>query len=82
MKYATLQAVFTHHLADNGILDDNGNLVVPIGKIYDFYQEYRKAQGTDKKIEMTFLRLNLRHTLLPKRTLFFSRIWQKHNKLR
>lgn len=50
MKYASLQAAITHAFAEEGRLDDNGNPIVTVGKIYDTYEEYQASKGSENKI--------------------------------
>jgi len=53
MLYSTsLQASITHYLAEKGELDDKGNPIIPVGKIFDNRKDYE-----DYKLVLLFNRL-------------------------
>jgi len=62
MRYGSLQAAILHHLASIGELDDNGNPIVPVGKIYDTREEYMSATGQDEKLQNLLDRSNIHTT--------------------
>ena len=62
MRYGSLQAAISHHLASIGELDGNGNPIVPVGKIYDTREEYMSATGQDKELQNFLDRSNIHTT--------------------
>lgn len=62
MRYGSLQAALSHHLASIGELDGNGNPIVPVGKIYDTREEYMAATVQDKKLQNFLDRSNIHTT--------------------
>ena len=66
MKYGSLQAILTHAFAERGMTHDDGTPIQPVGKLYDSYEEYRKANGTAAKVESLLSRM---HVVKPAPTL-------------